>query len=191
MADLTDLVDPTRDGFGVCSKTAFPGIASESGPTRRPSRWHALIRGLTAFCQALEVSNSILNWTYPVRVWDGMLQVLKTSVHAIQLLADDTKDTDDGAPLKTVKLSYRGIDYEVDLSEKNATALGNVLAPYLDVARRTNKARTTEVAATKLSIDAPRPHDIRRWAKSHGMDVADRGRLPADVTYRYLKAHGG
>jgi hypothetical protein len=99
---------------------------------------------------------------------------------------------DDGEEAtQTVKLSYRGVDYEVDLSERNAAALDDALAPYLDAGRPVTAARSSRARATKSGGNAPSPNDVRTWAKSHGIKVADRGRLSADVTHRYRQAHRG
>jgi hypothetical protein len=37
----------------------------------------------------------------------------------------------------------------------------------------------------------PTPAEIRTWAQSVGLEVSDRGRIPADVRQRYEAAHGG
>jgi hypothetical protein len=87
-----------------------------------------------------------------------------------------------------VKLSYRGVDYEIDLSARNAAALDEALAPYLEAARRVKASRRT---TTKAGAAAPNPKDVRSWARSEGIAISDRGRVPGDVTRRYQEAHRG
>lgn len=40
-------------------------------------------------------------------------------------------------------------------------------------------------------MTTPDTSDVRTWARKNGYDVADRGRLPAEVTEAYQSAHGG
>lgn len=106
----------------------------------------------------------------------------------IQELGDDI---DGSAPSETVKLSYRGVDYEVDLSARNAAALDEALAPYLESARRVQAARgARRTRSPKSGAATPSPKEVREWAKKQGMQVSDRGRVPADVTRRYQEAYG-
>lgn len=41
-----------------------------------------------------------------------------------------------------------------------------------------------------VGVTTPDTSAVRAWARSNGYDVADRGRLPADVTDAYVAAHG-
>lgn len=42
-----------------------------------------------------------------------------------------------------------------------------------------------------MVVTTPDTSAVRAWARSNGYDVADRGRLPADLTDAYLAAQGG
>jgi hypothetical protein len=56
--------------------------------------------------------------------------------------------------------------------------------------------RQGERHAAHLPLAGPAPHreptpaEIRAWARSVGLDVSDRGRIPAGVRQRYEAAHG-
>jgi hypothetical protein len=106
----------------------------------------------------------------------------------IQHLVDDI---DDGGAPQTVRLSYRGIDYEVDLSARSVAALDDALAPYLDAARPVPTIRSSRGTKKRVSSGAASPKEVRAWARGHGIDVSDRGRLSVDVNRRYRQAHGG
>lgn len=41
-----------------------------------------------------------------------------------------------------------------------------------------------------MAVTTPDTSAVRAWARSNGYDVADRGRLPADLTDAYLAAQG-
>lgn len=96
-------------------------------------------------------------------------------------LVDDPDDT-----TETVDFSYRGVAYQIDLSTRNARALDKLLAPYLEVSRRRGTRSGTQRRATKAPSSAPA---VRAWAKSQGIEVADRGRVSTDVLNRYREAH--
>ena len=72
----------------------------------------------------------------------------------IEQLVDDL---DGGKAAETVNFSYRGVDYEIDLSAKNAKALDKVMAPYLEVARRVPRKRATSSAVGKQGIGFAEP----------------------------------
>lgn len=42
-----------------------------------------------------------------------------------------------------------------------------------------------------MAVTTPDTSAVRAWARSNGYDVADRGRLPAELTDAYLAAQGG
>ena len=100
-------------------------------------------------------------------------------------------DLDGGEADSTVRFGLDGTDYEIDLSAKHADALRKALAPYLGAARRTSgsatrrPARTTRKAA---STAGPDPTTVREWAKSQGIEVKDRGRVPAELMVKFKAA---
>jgi len=104
------------------------------------------------------------------------------------LLIDDLDGSEAGA---TVRFGLDGTDYEIDLNTKHAEALRKALAPYLDAARRApgsaarRPGRTGRRSATAA---APDPTAVREWAKSQGIEVKDRGRVPAELVVKFKAA---
>lgn len=95
-----------------------------------------------------------------------------------QLVDDiDGKEIADGAG-ETVSFALDGVAYEIDLSAKNADAFRGLLQKHIDVARRIG--RKSGSAGKRLQI-GPTASEIRDWARSNGMTVPDRGRIPAGV----------
>lgn len=88
---------------------------------------------------------------------------------------------------ETVTFGLDGVAYEIDLSKENADNLRSALEGWAGKARRVGgrKQRGTGSASAIGSSDAPK---IREWAKENGIDVPDRGRIPADVRERYEEA---
>ena len=83
-------------------------------------------------------------------------------------------DDFDGSPAdQTVRFAFNGASYEID--------------PYIKAGRK--------VGSTRRRGNAGNPNQrlenakIRTWAQAQGMDVSDRGRIPAPIVEAYRKAH--
>jgi Lsr2 len=101
-----------------------------------------------------------------------------------------TDDIDGGKAEGTVSFSFDGTAYEIDLSKKNRSALDKALKPYLDAARRVKgprgrRGRATPARSNGSSARRSDLSSIRAWARTQGLTVADRGRIPADVIAAY------
>jgi nucleoid-associated protein Lsr2 len=97
-------------------------------------------------------------------------------------------DLTGGPADETVRFSFGGTDYEIDLSAKNAAAFRKMLAPYVEHARKAARAPARRAARTAASRQ--RSGDIRAWAKQRGLAVSERGRIPASVVEQYQAAGG-
>lgn len=110
-----------------------------------------------------------------------MLSAMAKKVETLVTLTDDLDGTKAD---RTVAFSWDGTSYEIDLSKKNANAMEKTLAPYVQAARRMRAGRSrTARPAAKRDLAA-----IRIWARSHGYEVSDRGRIPGAVTEAYEQA---
>lgn len=83
-----------------------------------------------------------------------------------------------------------GIAYSIDLSAENSDRVEDFLAPYIAVARKLGKISAGNVtpirrAGGAASTDRLQNQVIREWARGQGMQVAERGRIPADVVEKY------
>ena len=92
-------------------------------------------------------------------------------------------DLDGGPADETVRFGIGGAEYEIDLSKKNARALRRRLAPFMDHARKAGRGPRRRTGRTAASRE--RSADIRAWAKTNGITVSDRGRIPASVAEQY------
>ncbi|HEY1670680.1 MAG TPA: Lsr2 family protein, partial [Trebonia sp.] len=95
----------------------------------------------------------------------------------IQTLLID--DLDGGEAVGTVRFGLDGADYEIDLSAAHDDELRKALQQYLTHARRTGGTAKGSARARRGSgtVDTAR---VREWAKEQGIEVKDRGRVPAD-----------
>jgi hypothetical protein len=96
----------------------------------------------------------------------------------------------DGSPAEgTVRFGLDGTEYEIDLNAEHAQALRAALARYVDAARRgggsKSPARSRRKAADSLDTT-----EIRDWARGQGIEVKDRGRIPADLVVKFRAATG-
>lgn len=103
----------------------------------------------------------------------------KISIHLI----DDIDGTD---AAETVNFALDGQTYVIDLSEKNASALRNALAPYVAHAQRENRSRGSRGRGSRNGSTAS---DIRAWARAAGYEVPDRGRVSSEIKAAYEAAH--
>ncbi len=97
-------------------------------------------------------------------------------------------DIDGGTAEETVTFALDGTTYEIDLSQQNATKLRDQFAPYVAAARR-SPGRGSRKSSRGRSSGGPSPAEIRDWARSHGHEVSDRGRVPAEVRSAYDAAN--
>ena len=97
-------------------------------------------------------------------------------------------DLEGGEAAETVSFSLDGVAYEIDLSAKNAAKLRDAMALYVGSARRVGGRASRGKAKVARSGNA-RTADIREWARSTGLDVSERGRIPATIVEQYEKAH--
>lgn len=96
-------------------------------------------------------------------------------------------DLEGGPADETVRFAVGGTEYEIDLSKKNATRLRHQFAPFIEHARRAGRQPRRPV---RTAASRQRSRDIRAWAKAQGMEVNERGRIPASVVERYEAAAG-
>src|SRR5437763_10270180 len=113
---------------------------------------------------------------------------------AQKVLVQLVDDLDGSTAEQTVEFALDGVQYQIDLSEDNAGALRDALAPFVSAARRAGgrkRSAAPRAAAGRPSptSDRERNQAIREWARAQGMNVSERGRIPADVVEAYDKAH--
>lgn len=83
---------------------------------------------------------------------------------------------------ETVVFAMDGQDYEIDLSDKNAKAFRAALKQYVDAGR--------PVQGRRRAVN-PEATAIREWARSNGVEVPERGRLPQEVVEKFNAATKG
>ena len=106
---------------------------------------------------------------------------------AKQVITLLTDDLDGSEADRTVEFGLDGVNYTIDLSEKNAGKLRKALDPYLEKATRIGRGTATgritsrNAAAQPNRASRDQNQAIREWAKKNGHEVSDRGRIPSGV----------
>lgn len=111
----------------------------------------------------------------------------------MQKMRVEVIDDKDGVTIgaEPVRIAYQGDEYEIDLSAEHKAELEELLAPWLDAARLTGRARGRRAHRSSRSGESrDRAHEIRAWAEARGIKVAERGRIPQKVVEKY-EAHNG
>ncbi len=98
-------------------------------------------------------------------------------------------DIDGSAAEGTVRFGLDGTDYEIDLNAKHAQELRDALARYMNAARRAGRgARRPARGGGRGSARGPNSTEVREWAKAQGIEVKDRGRMPAELVIKFKEA---
>jgi len=100
-------------------------------------------------------------------------------------------DLDGSEAEGAVRFGLDGAQYEIDLSTDHARALRAALAPYIEAARRVpGTTRRADQNGHKTPAAGVSNTDVRAWAKSRGLEVKDRGRVPAGILAQWREATG-
>lgn len=100
---------------------------------------------------------------------------------------------DDETPgTETIAFGLDGSSYEIDLCDQHASELRDRLAGYVGAARRIGGRGTLSPSGRpgrrRRSRGSGDAAQIREWARSQGLAVPERGRIPAELAARYAEA---
>ena len=106
----------------------------------------------------------------------------------IQVLLID--DLDGSAADGTVRFGLDGAEYEIDLNAEHAQALRDALSRYVQAARRAGGSARRPARGGRRAAGGAESTKVREWAKAQGIEVKDRGRVPAELLARFRAASG-
>jgi nucleoid-associated protein Lsr2 len=86
---------------------------------------------------------------------------------------------------ETVEFSYRGRSFAIDLTSAETAKFDSAMAKYLE------HARAVVGTARRRPSSAPGADgkSIRAWARETGLQIPERGRIPAEVRKQYQAVH--
>lgn len=100
-------------------------------------------------------------------------------------------DIDGGEADGTVRFGLDGTEYEIDLSAAHGDELRKVLNTYVERGRKVaGVARRASRTTGRRSASGVDTAKVREWAKEEGLQIKERGRVPADVIEKYHAATG-
>jgi hypothetical protein len=115
---------------------------------------------------------------------------------AKQVITVLTDDLDGSRADRTVEFGLDGINYTIDLSDKNAGKLRKALDIYIGAGSRVGRSSTEgrrtvrrRGVSTPTRTDREQNRAIREWAAKNGFEVSDRGRIPSSVVRAYNNRH--
>src|SRR5256885_5809973 len=99
-------------------------------------------------------------------------------------------DLDGSKAEETIKFALDGINYEIDLSKKNATKLRSGLEAYVNAGQKlgrtpTPRALTRSRGTAAARSDREQNQAIREWAQRQGLEVSPRGRISRSIIEQY------
>lgn len=109
--------------------------------------------------------------------------------HKVHTLFID--DIDGGQAEGTVKFGLDGTDYEIDLNTTHAEALRKSLAQYVAASRKVSASRRSSRTRRSSGSNGVNSSEVREWARSQGIEVKERGRIPAELVVKFKAASRG
>ena len=98
-------------------------------------------------------------------------------------------DLDGSEAEGTVHFGLDGTQYEIDLSPAHAEELRTTLTRYTEAARKIpGTIRRPARSARTATANGHSTTEARDWAKAQGIEVKDRGRVPAVVLAKFQAA---
>jgi hypothetical protein len=91
---------------------------------------------------------------------------------------------------ESVTFALDGVQYEIDLTTKNAARLRNALAPFVAAATKVGRGGVTGRSRESrgrgpVRGDRQQNQAIREWATANGIPVSDRGRIKQEIVDQY------
>jgi hypothetical protein len=103
------------------------------------------------------------------------------------LLVDDI---DGSEAEETVPFGLDGTHYEIDLNSRHARDLRGQLDRYVKAARKATRPPGQPARARRTTANGNTNTGIRTWAKERGLQINERGRIPAEIMTQYMTENG-
>ena len=99
-------------------------------------------------------------------------------------------DIDGSEAEGTIRFGLDGTYYEIDLNADHSSALRTTLGTYIAHARKVSAAPRRAPRGGRKSASFIDTVAVRAWAREQGIDIKERGRVPASVVVQYREATG-
>jgi hypothetical protein len=88
---------------------------------------------------------------------------------------------------RNITFGIDGQEYEIDLCTRHSERLSEIVGKFAEHARKAQVRGTRRKRRT--TANRQRSAQIRAWAKSSGLEVSDRGRIPGHVLAEFESSH--
>ncbi len=102
------------------------------------------------------------------------------------LLVDDIDGSEAG---ETISFGLDGTRYEIDLNGEHAQQLREQLERYVKAARKVTGSSGRPARVRRTSA-GDKNKEVRDWARERGLQINDRGRIPAHIAGKYEAENG-
>jgi nucleoid-associated protein Lsr2 len=103
-------------------------------------------------------------------------------------------DDIDGSPAeRTFTFAVDGTNYEIDLSTENIAEFKSAIGGFIESARKikgsSNGRRTRSSGTNNGRQSREQTQAVREWARQHGHNISNRGRIPSTIQQAFDQAH--
>ena len=104
-------------------------------------------------------------------------------------------DDIDGSPAeRTFTFAVDGTNYEIDLSTENIAEFKSAIGGFIESARKvkggsSDARRTRSIGADGGRQSREQTQAVREWARQHGHNISNRGRIPSSIQQAFDQAH--
>lgn len=99
-------------------------------------------------------------------------------------------DLDGSKADTTIRFGLGGAEYEIDLNSAHADEFRTAAKQHTEAGRKVSISarRPTRGNARASASSGPASSEVRDWAKGHGYEVKERGRIPAELVVKFRAA---
>ena len=116
-----------------------------------------------------------------------MGEVTKDMARKIQMLLVCDVHEGEVPGQQTISFGLSGSSFEIDLCDVHAQELRDAFEPFVEHARRAGTRQRGRAGHGQSQRE--RSASIREWARERGIELSERGRIPAAVAAEYDATH--
>ena len=113
---------------------------------------------------------------------------------AQKIITEFIHDIDGSAAERTFTFAVDGTNYEIDLSADNIAEFKSAIGGFMESARKVKGSssdgrRTRSAGADGGRQSREQTRAVREWARQHGHNISNRGRIPTSIQQAFDQAH--
>ena len=114
---------------------------------------------------------------------------------AQKVITEFIDDIDGSSAERTFTFAVDGTNYEIDLSAENIAEFESAIGGFIESARKVKGSRSSNGRRTRSAgpnggrQSGEKTRAVREWARQHGHNISERGRIPASIQQAFDQAH--